>query len=214
MLPGVGSALDADTLAVSLSVVGAAGAVTTIEIAGAAPVASVGSVHVTVPPACVHVQPVPVALTNVVPVGIVSVTVSWVAVIAEVLVTVAVYVSVAPVATGSGESVSAIERSATTPVTVVICDPLLLPAVGSLLVELTVAVSVTVPPAAGMVTTIVIFGAAPGASVGRVHVTVPPACVQVQPVPVALTNVAPGGSVSVTVMPVAWLGPLFVTTTV
>ncbi len=49
-------------------------------------------------------------------------------------------------------------------------------------------------------TTIVMFGAAPGARLPpvRLHVTVPDALVQVQFVPVALTNVVPAGSVSTT----------------
>ena len=107
----------------------------------------------------------------------------------------------------------AIARSAVAP-TVVICVAVLLPGIGSALVAVTVAVSVMVPGAFGAVMTIEIGGALPGGSDGRVQVTTPAACVQVQPVPVALTNVAPAGSVSVTVMPVAVLGPRSVTVTV
>ena len=83
-----------------------------------------------------------------------------------------------------------------------------------MLVAATVATSVIVPTAAGAVTTIAIGGAVPTASAGRVQVTIAPAWVQVQPVPVALTNVVPAGRVSVTVRLVAAAGPLFATVTV
>jgi hypothetical protein len=51
------------------------------------------------------------------------------------------------------------------------------------------------------------FGADPTASVPRVQVTTPEAWLQVHPVPVALTNAAEPGRVSVTVTELAELGP-------
>ena len=65
----------------------------------------------------------------------------------------------------------------------------------------------------GAVTTIVMFGAAPGARLPpvRLQVTVPEALLQVQFVPVALTNVVPAGRVSTTLTADASFGPAFVT---
>ena len=76
LFAGVWSGVVAVTVAVSVSVAAWAGAVTTTVIAGAvAPLASAGRVHVTDTfPTLVHVQPVPVADTNVTPAGSVSVT--------------------------------------------------------------------------------------------------------------------------------------------
>ena len=65
----------------------------------------------------------------------------------------------------------------------------------------------------GAVTTTVIGGAAvPAVSAGRVHVTdTLPAFEQTQPVPAALPNVTPDGSVSVTISAAASDGPALVT---
>src|SRR5262245_34946004 len=107
--------------------------------------------------------------------------------------------------TGSGVSVLAIDRSAIG--TTVVSAVALLGVVGSNSVAVAVAVFEIVPPAGGGVMTIEIGGAAPTASVGRVHVTVPTDGVQLHPVPVAETSAEPGGSGSVTVTTFAVDGP-------
>ena len=69
------------------------------------------------------------------------------------------------------------------------------------------------PGDAGALTMIVIFGADPGARLPpvRLHVTVPETLLQVQFVPVALTNVVPAGSVSTTDTAEASFGPALLT---
>jgi hypothetical protein len=101
------------TVAVLDSDVGLPGAVTTRSKLAEAPAARAARVQVTGDDA-LQVQPVPLAETNVVPAGIVSETLTVVAAtVAELFVTVIVYVSVPLMATGSGLSVFVIERSAT-----------------------------------------------------------------------------------------------------
>jgi hypothetical protein len=97
-------------------------------------------------------------------------------------------------------------------VTVVVAVAVLLPGVSSFGDE-KVAVLVIYPAVAGAVTTIVKFGAAPGARFPpvRLHVTVPDALLQVQFVPVALTKVTPLGSVSTTLTADASSGPALLT---
>jgi hypothetical protein len=97
--------------------------------------------------------------------------------------------------------------------TVVVVLEVLLPGVGSAVVEATDAVLVSEPPWLGAVTTTVITAAvAPAASAGRVQLTdTLPAFVHVQPAPLAELNVTPAGSVSATVRFAASDGPLFVT---
>ena len=73
------------------------------------------------------------------------------------------------------------------------------------------AVLVIVPPSLGAVTTMLMAGAAPGAKLARVQLTTPPASLQLQPLPVALTKVTPAGSVSLTLTEVAVLGPALLT---
>ena len=80
---------------------------------------------------------------------------------------------------------------------------------GSDSLPLTVAVLVTVPTEVG-VTVIVIEALAPEASEPALQVTVPEALVQVPWEELAETNVTPAGRLSVTVTPVAGLGPLLV----
>jgi hypothetical protein len=101
------------TVAVFESVPVVPGALTTMSKLADAPAASDALVHVTVDvPEQLH--PVPVAETNVVPLGIESLTLTDVAgTELELLVTVTVYVTFPLTATGSGESVFVIERSAT-----------------------------------------------------------------------------------------------------
>jgi hypothetical protein len=97
--------------------------------------------------------------------------------------------------------------------TVVIVDAVLLPGAGSATGLDTVAVLLSVPVASG-VTVIVIVTESVLAKVPMVHVTVGVAKEHVPddaPVHVADPYVTATGSVSVTVTPVAVLGPLFVT---
>jgi hypothetical protein len=119
-------------------------------------------------------------------------------------------VSVPFVETGSGESLFVIERSATW--TLVLAVAVLFPGVLSF-GELTVAVFVIVPAVPGAVTVIVIGGAAPAGRLPpvRLQVTVPETLLQFQLLPVALTNVALGGSVSTTFTADASSGPALLT---
>src|SRR5258707_17584 len=94
-------------------------------------------------------------------------------------------------------------------VTVVTVEAVLLASDGSAVAALTLAVSVIAPAAAGAVVSIVIGGAAPVARLAIVQVTSCPVAEHAQPVPLALTNVTPGGRVSVTLTLVAALGPRF-----
>jgi hypothetical protein len=100
----------------------------------------------------------------------------------------------------------------------VLAVPVLFPSVLSFGEE-TVALllSDVVPvPLLGAVTTIVIAGAAPGARFPpvRLQVTVPDTLLQLQLVPVALTNETPAGSVSTTLTAEASSGPAFATLSV
>ncbi len=117
-----------------------------------------------------------------------------------------------PPATTVAGPVLVIARSADG-VTVVVAVAVLFAAFGSGVADATVAESVRVAPWAGAVTVIVITGAAaPAASAGRVQVADTfPTFVQVQPAPVADTNVTPAGRVSVTERFAASDGPLSVT---
>jgi hypothetical protein len=98
--------------------------------------------------------------------------------------------------------------------TEVVAVAVLFPGMGSAVGEATDAVLVSDAAWAGAVTTTVMLGAvAPATSAGRVQLTdTLPVFVQVQPVPVADTNVTPAGSVSVTARPLASEGPLLTTT--
>lgn len=84
----------------------------------------------------------------------------------------------------------------------------------SVLIALTDALFVMLPPTLGAVTVMVMDGAGPMARLARVQVTTPAAWLHVQPVPVAETKVTPAGSVSVTVRLLAVLGPALLTLTV
>ena len=77
LLPDTGSVVTELILAVLVIVPEVSGfTLTVIVILGAAPAARLGCVHVTIPAASPHVQPVPLALTKVTPAGNVSVTVT------------------------------------------------------------------------------------------------------------------------------------------
>jgi hypothetical protein len=99
-------------------------------------------------------------------------------------------------------------------VTPVEIDEVLFAALGSAVVDETLAVLVSDPACAGAVTTTVMVGAvAPLARLGRVQVTeVLPTLLHVQPAPVPETKVTPAGSVSATETFAASEGPLFATT--
>jgi hypothetical protein len=157
---------------------------------------TVALVHVTVCPSALQVQAVPVAALNVRPVGSVSVTVMVPEVATlPVLLTAIVYVPVAPVTKEP------------------VCDFAMasigLPAsvVGSVAVgefvappPLAVTELVTDPgaPPAFTVRVIGVPAAAAAIAVVLVQVTVCPAELHVQPVPLAALNVRPVGSVSIT----------------
>ena len=98
-------------------------------------------------------------------------------------------------------------------VTVVTAVAVLFAGFGSAVVDATDAVFDSDAACPGAVTVTVIAGAlVPVASAARVQVTdTLPVFEHTQPVPVALTNVIPAGSVSVTVRFAASDGPLFVT---
>ena len=95
--------------------------------------------------------------------------------------------------------------------TVVVALAVLLERTGSNWSPETVAVFVIDPAVAGAVTTMVIELLAPTASAGNEQFTVRPEGTHTQPVPVALTRATPAGSVSVTLMLVAGLGPRLLT---
>lgn len=212
LLPGTGSAVAVDTVAVFASVVACDGAVATIAIAGAAPLASEARVHVTVV-VPLHAQPVPVADTKVMPAGRVSTTESEVAVLGPALLTLIVNVTLLDATAGSGASVIAIDTSDEA-VTAVVVEAVLFALSGSGVVEAIAAVVVIVPPAAGAFAVTVIAGAAPVASVARVHVTVGDTKPHVQPVPLAITLVTPAGIVTVAVSDEAAFGPALLTVAV
>src|ERR1700704_2390633 len=98
--------------------------------------------------------------------------------------------------------------------TVVLAEAVLLAVLGSGSFAPTVAVLVMVPAVAGAVALIVIVALAPDASEPTVQTTGLPVTVQVPWVEVAVAEVTPAGRVSVTVAPVAGLGPLLVAFTV
>ena len=95
-------------------------------------------------------------------------------------------------------------------VTVVVAVDELLPGFGSDSLADTVAVLLMVPVVVG-VTVIVNVALAPDASEAEVHVTVPEALVHPE---LAEPNVTPAGRTSVTLTPVAVLGPLFLAVSV
>src|SRR5262249_59313039 len=107
-----------------------------------------------------------------------------------------------------GGAVFVIDRSADSAATCVVADAVLFAVLGSVGLPETVAELVIVPAVLGAVTTIVRVTVAPPARFPIVQVTVPEAFVQPEP---ADTNVTPVGRVSVTVTPVASLGPPLVT---
>jgi hypothetical protein len=190
-----------DTPAVLISVPGAVdvGMLTINVIAGNAAEAAIAAVdvHVTTWPLALHDQPLPAAETNVMPDGNVSVIVVVPNVVAfPELLAVIVYVPFWPT---TNEPVCDFAIASVGIVTVV--ASVALPVFGAPPPE-ELAVFVTLGTAeAATATTSVIDGPMLDALITLefVHVTVAPASEHVQPVPVALTNVSPAGSVSTTV---------------
>src|SRR5579859_2413706 len=183
--------------------------VTTTAIGGTAPTARLARVQVTTPFVNEQLQPAPLARTKVTPAGSVSLTTTPLARAGPTLVALIVYISALPSLTGSGVAVSVSARSVCTAALTVICV-LLFPVSGSPRSEDTAAVLVMAPGAVGE-TTSVIGGAAPAARSERVHVSTPLLTEQLHPVPVALTKVVVGGSVSVSVTVYAISGPWLTT---
>jgi len=180
-----------------------------------APVASAARIQVTDTfPEFEQTQPAPLADTNVTPAGNVSVTDRFAASDGPLSTTTSEYDTDDPATTVAGPLL-VIARSADA-VTPVVTELELFAATGSAVADDTLALSVKVAPCAGAVTVTVMAGAdVPVASAGLVQVTETfPLFVQVQPVPVALTNVTPAGSVSVTDRFAASDGPLSVTVSV
>src|SRR5262245_42345673 len=191
LLSGLGSRVVDVTAEMFVNAVAVLGAVTTSVKVCDAPAASVAIVgHVTTFP--VNVPP-PVALTNVAPAGSVSFTTTFAAADGPLFVTLRVYVTLVPVITLSGPCL--VMATSATGSTVVVNGVRLFVRFGSRLVVVTAAMSVTGPPAAGGVTTSVklTFSPTPSDAIAG-QVTTLPANV---PLPDALTNVTPAGSVSV-----------------
>ena len=163
----------------------------------------------------VHVHPAgPVSDVAVVFAGSVSLRLTLVAVLGPPLVTICVYVIVLPALTGIGAAVFVTEISAEVD-TSVLTVAALLPPFESPVVELTVAVSVSIVPdamVAGTLTTNVKGPTVLLALRFDPSVQVRVARVQVHPAgPVRLIAVAPGGSVSTIFGVAALAGPEFVT---
>jgi hypothetical protein len=197
---GVFAAPPPDAFAVFVTLAGALAATCTVSVIAlpeAAAAIAVALVHVTTPPAALHVHPVPLAALKVKPVGSVSVTVSVpdVARFPELLTTSA-YVPVCPAtnepvwdfasaSTGAPESVvgsvavGAFEAPPPLTVTELVREPAA-PATFTMSV-----MGLPLPEAAMLVT--------------LVHVAVWPEPPHVHPVPEAALKVSPAGSVSVTV---------------
>src|SRR5262245_7677048 len=204
LLSGLGSRVVDVTAEMFVNAVAVLGAVTTSVKVCDAPAASVAIVgHVTTFP--VNVPPFD-ALTNVVPAGSVSFTTTFAAADGPLFVTLTVYVTLVPVITTLSGPSLAMATSATGS-TVVVNVVRLFPGIVSGVAALTAETLITAPPAAGGVTTSPKTSFAPTASAGIAgHVTTLPSTV---PPRVALTNVTPAGSVSVSTTFSAIAGPAF-----
>jgi hypothetical protein len=204
---------------------GALGATCAMSVKTALPNARLGFVQVTLPlaPAAGVVQVQPAGAeseTNVVPAGSVSLIVTDCASLGPAFATVIVYVTLAPAATGSGESVIVMLTSAEPAPTLVVVVAELFAVVGSVVAEVMVAVlmSVVPDPRLGSAFATSVKMSAAGPKLAFVHVTTPLAptagVVHVHDPAVASdTNVVLAGSVFVKVALAALLGPLFVTVT-
>jgi hypothetical protein len=218
LFAALGSLVVAETVAVLLmDAAAAAVGVTTRVNTPDAPLATLGLVQETVPFAptagVVHVQPATGdSETKLTPVGSTSPSETLAAAKGPLLVTVIVYVKLAPTLTDPAEaSFVTIKSAAELTVVVVVAE--LLADVGSVSVAVTLAVLVRVPVAVG-VTTMVIVALPPFTIPPRLHVTMPPDSVHTGPVGVTETKVTPVGSVSVSTTLVASAGPPLLTTNV
>jgi hypothetical protein len=216
LLPGVGSGAVEVTLAVFEIIAAAVGVTTSVNTADA-PLARLGFVHVTVPFAptagVVHVQPTGDASeTKFTPAGSASVSDTLAAGAGPLLVTVIVYVKLAPKVMVPAEASFVTIKSAAE-LTVVVAVAELLAGVGSGSVAVTVAVFDSIAAAVG-VTTMVMVALPLFTIPPRLQVTVPAPCVQTGPVGVTETKVTPAGRVSVSTTFVASRGPALLTTSV
>lgn len=191
----------------------AAGAVAVTVIGDAAPTPRVPCVHVTTWPLALHDQPVPVAVPNPTPAPSVIVAVRELTVLPPAFSTSIAYTSAAPAVTGSGLSAMATEMSALA-VTWVVVAAVLFVEVPSVVDAPTLAELAADPVVEGAVAVTVIDGAEPTARLAREHDAVVPAPLQFHPVPLALANAAPVGSVCVTLTFDAVLPPPLVTSMV
>jgi hypothetical protein len=180
-----------------------AGAVTVTVTLLTWPLASVPNVQLTTP---LLLAPPPLALTNVTPNGNVSVTTTLLALDGPKFVTDIVYTKLL-VAGTVPEPVLPRPTSATGVTVVMTGTVTLFVLLGSPVGELALTVFVSVP-LAGAVTVTVRLLTWPLVSVPKLQLTTP---LVFTPPPVALTNVTPKGSVSVTTTPLALDGPKFVT---
>jgi len=204
LLPGTGSVVVLETDAV-LAIVPGWDGVTVIVTVAVAPAATAPRLQVTV----ATPEQVPTLVDDdpkLTPAGSVSVTVTVPAALGPLLLTVRVYVSGLPASAGLGEPVFVIDRSADVP-TVVEVEAVLLPPLGSDVVDDNEAVFETVPAVVGA-TAIVTVADPPLAIVPRLQETVA-APAHVPCVDDVETNVTPEGSGSLTATSAAGLGPAF-----
>ena len=176
------------------------------------PTGSEARVQVTVGPALPQLQFGPAAETNVNPAGSVSVTLAFTAAAGPPLRGRSANVTLLPAMAGTAEPTALVMLASAPGVTVVLTVAVVLVVSGSAVPPLagaTVALLVSVPPAAVTLPTIVSAGiGAPGACVPPcVQVTRPPDCEQLQPPPDAETKVTDGGRLSVTTIAPDVLGP-------
>jgi hypothetical protein len=202
LLVGLGSPVGELTFATLVSVP-LAGAVTVTVTLLTWPLAKVPNVQLTTP---LVFTPPPVALTNVTPNGNVSVTTTLLALDGPKFVTEIVYTRLL-VAGTVAEPVLPKPTSAAGVTVVMTGTVTLFVLLGSPVGELALAVLVSVPLAGALTVTVRLL-TWPLAKVPNVQLTTP---LVFTPPPVALTNVTPKGSVSVTTTLLALDGPKFVT---
>ena len=195
------------------------GAVATTVMLSVALVGSEARVQVIVAPAALQLQLGPAAETNVKPAGSVSVTTAFTAVAGPPLRGCNWNVTLLPAMAGTAEATTLVMLASAPGVTVVSTVAVLLVVSGSAVppeAGATLALLVTVPPAAVTRPTIVSAGSVlPAACVPAcVQVTVPALCEQLQPLPPAETKVTDGGRLSVTTIAAEAFGPALPTLSV
>jgi hypothetical protein len=172
------------------------------------PTGSDAAVHVAVCAATVQLLPGQLAAMFVTPAGKLSLTTTFVAGDGPMFVTAIDQVIVPPAATGFGVAVfTRVTFDFGVTVVGTLQAVALIVAPGS---ALATQVFVIEPGVAGA-EPVMVMGALPTASVGRVHVANEPAIVHVQPAPDAAMFVTPDGNVSLTTTPVAVFGPALLT---